>query len=110
MLIFELIALFQRYANQQNYGPGNYFSEFPDVSIPYGKGKNGLILFKILPGREYEGPINNIPQGFDTKKVQGNNDGFGEILVVQDPNQFLPYAVYEIEQYFFTVISIIVQC
>ena len=90
--------LFQRHANKQNFGPGNYFSEFPDVCIPYGRGTNGLILFRILPGFEYEGPVNDIPSDFNTKKIRGNNDGFGEILVIQEPNQFLPYAVYELEQ------------
>jgi hypothetical protein len=79
----------------QAYGPGNYFSEFPDVSLPYGQGQ-GLILFRVLPGKEYEGATSgDVPPGFHTKKVRGNQEGFGEMLVIKDKRQFLPYAVYE---------------
>ena len=58
-----VIVFRQTHAKGQAYGPGNYFSEFPDVSIPYGRGTNGLILFRILPGKEYEGSTNDIPAG-----------------------------------------------
>ena len=77
------------------YGPGNYFSEFPDVSIPYGQ----LMLFRVLPGKEYENENSgDIPNGINTKKVKGDPKGFGEMLVIKDPNQFLPYAVYNHSQ------------
>ena len=84
--------------NGQAYGPGNYFSEFPDVSIPYGQrgsGGIGLILFRILPGKEYEGETRDIPPGFNTKKVQGDARGFGHMLIIKDSDQLLPYAVYK---------------
>ena len=84
--------------NGQAYGPGNYFSEFPDVSIPYGQrgcGEIGLILFRILPGEEYEGQINDIPPRYNTKKVQGDARGFGQRLIIKDSDQLLPYAVYK---------------
>ena len=32
--------------------------------------------------------------GYNTKKVQGNQDGYGQMLIIKDPRQFLPYAVY----------------
>ena len=36
--------------------------------------------------------------GFNTKKVQGNQGGYGVMLIIKDPNQFLPYASYELTQ------------
>ena len=80
-------------AHGRVYGPGNYFSEFPDTSLRFGQ---GLILFRVLPGKEYEGPIHDIPQSYNTKKVQGDNNGFSQMLIIKDSNQFLPYAVYEL--------------
>ena len=41
------------YAQRQAHGPGNYFSEFPDVSLGYGP---GLIFCQLLSGNEYPGP------------------------------------------------------
>merc|ERR1719402_963755 len=35
------------YARRQAHGPGNYFSEYPDISLGYGA---GLIFCSILPG------------------------------------------------------------
>jgi hypothetical protein len=65
-----LNLFYQTHARGQAYGPGNYFSEFPDVSLPYGQG-TGLILFRVLPGKEYEGAIKDIPPGSfrDLKKI-----------------------------------------
>ena len=76
------------------HGPGNYFSEFPDFSLGYGA---GLILFRILPGREYVGSVLDVPPGYETKKVGGNTQGFGQMLIIKDSAQFLPYAIYELE-------------
>jgi hypothetical protein len=56
----------------------------------------GLILFRILPGREYEGSTADIPAGYNTKKVGGNTQGFGQMLIIKDSAQFLPYAIYEL--------------
>jgi hypothetical protein len=55
-----------------------------------------LILFRILPGREYEGSTHDIPAGYNTKKVGGNTQGFGQMLIIKDSAQFLPYAIYEL--------------
>ena len=82
-------------AHGQAHGPGNYFSKFPDVSLGYGQ---GLILFRVLPWKEYEGSERDIPAGFNTKKVSGDNQGFGVMLIIKDSNQFLPIAHYELER------------
>jgi hypothetical protein len=49
-----------------------------------------------LPGNEYEGPIKDIPVGFNTKKVGRNAEGLGQQLIIKDSAQFLPYAIYEL--------------
>ena len=83
------------YAVRQLHGPGNYFSEFPDTSMGYG---DGLILFRVLPGKEYEGPSQQLPPDYNCKKVGGNTGGFGQMLVIEDSSQFVPYAVYHLKK------------
>ena len=34
--------------------------------------------------------------GYNSKKVGSNSNGYGQMLIVQDPNQFLPVAVYNL--------------
>ncbi|EDO36121.1 predicted protein, partial [Nematostella vectensis] len=36
-----------KFAQRQAYGRGNYFSEFPEISMGYG---DGLLLCRVLPG------------------------------------------------------------
>ena len=72
------------------FSTGNYFSEFPDTSIGYG---DGLILFRVLPGLEWTGPGDK-PPSYDSRKIGGNLEGFGDMLVIEDSSQFVPYAVY----------------
>ena len=84
----------------QAYGSGYYFSEFPQVSQGYG---DALILFKVMPGNEYTGNDSNKHvdnDRYQCRKVVGsvvrNNDGkmgYGDILVINDNAQFLPYCV-----------------
>ena len=76
--------------NGRVYGEGNYFSEYPAFSLKYG---SGLILFDILPGREYSGSSNHILSGFHSKKVGANKEGYGEQLVITDNAQFFPRYV-----------------
>lgn len=82
------------YAKRQAHGKGNYFSEFPATSMDYG---DALILFRVLPGKEFTGP-DQIWDGFDSKKVGGNVEGFGDMLVIRDSCQFVPYAVYHLRK------------
>lgn len=77
----------------RRHGEGCYFSEFPDFSLGYGQ---GLLLFRILPGRE--STTQNPLQDYDTKKVDANNDGYGQILVIKDSHQFLPIYIYHISK------------
>ena len=51
------------YARRQVHGPGNYFSEYPDVSLGYG---SGLIFCQLLLGNEYSGTDMSWP-GYDSK-------------------------------------------
>ena len=76
--------------NGRVYGEGNYLSEYPAFSLKYG---SGLILFDVLPGREYPGSSNHIPSGFDSKKIGANTEGYGEQLVITDNAQFFPRYV-----------------
>ncbi len=85
-------------AHGQAHGPGCYFSEFPDVSLGYG---NGLIMFRTLPGNEYVGS-SACPNKFNSKKVasgtRANTQGYGNMLIIKDPAQFMPYFVYHLEK------------
>ena len=47
-----------KYAKRQLHGVGNYFSEFPDVSLGYGP---GLIFCQLLSGNEFSGPATEWP-------------------------------------------------
>jgi hypothetical protein len=87
--------LSMKYAVGQAHGPGIYFSEFPDTSLGYGDG--GLLLFRVLPGEEYKDGGNK-PAKFDSKKVGGNVEGFGNMLIVEDSSQFVPYARYHFKK------------
>ena len=76
------------------YGRGCYFSEFPDFSRKYGE---GLILFRVLPGKEFEDETADetwIKRGYHSKKVRANKDRYAEQIIIQDQSQFLPYYVY----------------
>lgn len=86
--------LLLKLAKRQAHGQGNYFSEFPDTSMAYG---DALILFRVLPGKEFTGH-DQTWSGFDSKKVGGNVEGFGDMLIVKDSAQFVPYAVYHFKK------------
>ena len=60
ILTFSSSSYQQVHAKGQKHGPGNYFSEIPNISMAYG---SGLILFRVLPGREYQGGDLDIPSG-----------------------------------------------
>ena len=76
------------------YGRGCYFSEFPDFSLNYG---DGLILFRLLPGKEYLNETNDsdwTAKGYNSKKVRATADRYAEQIIIQDPGQFLPFCIY----------------
>ncbi len=97
------------YAKRQAYGKGNYFSEFPSVSLNYGDG--GLLLCRILPGKEFvDASGSNIPAGYDSKKVMlraqharvtagaaaataAVANVSGEIIIIENSDQILPFFV-----------------
>ena len=87
-----------KYARRQRYGKGNYFSEFPAISLKYG---DGLLLCRILPGKEYIDNSNcDIPQGYNSKKVLLRQpseteavDASGEMIIIENSDQILPFFV-----------------
>ena len=86
------------YAKRQAYGKGNYFSEFPAVSFDYG---DGLLLCRVLPGKEYVDSTNcDIPMGFNSKKVLKSQitgtsaaNASGEMIIIENSDQILPFFV-----------------
>ena len=86
------------YSKRQRYGKGNYFSEFPAVSLKYG---DGLLLCRILPGKEYVNSDDcNIPPEYNSKKVllrdlPGTDiaNASGEMIIIENSNQILPFFV-----------------
>ena len=88
------------YAKRQVYGKGNYFSEFPSISLSYGE---GLLLCRILPGKEFvdSTPHVDIPEGYNSKKVQFHEDEAsasaanlsGEMIIIENSDQILPFFV-----------------
>ena len=84
------------YAKRQVHGKGNYFSEFPAVSLGYGDG--GLLLCRILPGKEYIGH-GDIPPGYNSKKVLNAQLGAavantnGRMVIIDNSDQILPFFV-----------------
>jgi hypothetical protein len=87
------------YARRQLYGKGNYFSEFPAISLGYG---DGLLLCRILPGTEKVDNSNcDIPQGYNSKKVlfskqsgtAAANAASGEMIIIENSDQILPFFV-----------------
>eukprot|EP00095_Tigriopus_kingsejongensis_P005770 snap_masked-scaffold51_size454968-processed-gene-3.10 protein:Tk05770 transcript:snap_masked-scaffold51_size454968-processed-gene-3.10-mRNA-1 annotation:"predicted protein" len=81
------------YAKAQMYGRGNYLSEFPGVSLGYGM---GLILFKVMPGNEYEGSADSWPK-HQSKAVRKADDGYGQMIIVEDADQLVPMFVYHLK-------------
>ena len=88
------------FAKRQAYGKGNYFSEFPAVSLGYG---DGLLLCRILPGKEYVDSTHcDIPQDYNSKKVLRSQltggsaaaaNASGEIITIENSDQILPFFV-----------------
>ncbi|XP_046847641.1 NFX1-type zinc finger-containing protein 1-like [Xenia sp. Carnegie-2017] len=94
-----------KFARRQAYGRGNYFSEFPEVSIGYG---DGLLLCRIIPGKEFVDTSSaNIPSDLNSKKVvmQGfgprgarygasaSSNTSGEMIIIENSDQILPFFV-----------------
>ena len=80
--------------NGRAHGKGSYFSEFPGTSLRYARNGGGLILFRVLPGKEHDGyGTQPIPVDCHSKKVAGDRDGYGNMLIITDAAQFLPAYV-----------------
>jgi len=78
------------------YGRGFYFSEFPDVSLGYG---GHLLLCRLLPGRVRDLSATQrmdgqeLTPGFDSHRVSSDGNGYGQELVIANPDQILPCYV-----------------
>ena len=89
-----------KYAKRQVYGKGNYFSEFPSISLGYGQ---GLLLCRIIPGNEFVDSTagKDIPEGYNSKKVRPRQDCSGasaanlsgEMIIIENSDQILPFFV-----------------
>ena len=95
-------------AHGYRHGEGFYFSEFPDVAMGYG---DGLFMFKVLMGREYVGDSKTVPLGayakYQSRKIlakdriiQGEEQEFGDCLIIKDNCQFIPYCVFKLAPIF----------
>ncbi|XP_013775656.1 uncharacterized protein LOC106460493 [Limulus polyphemus] len=95
---FKLEKLGANTGNMGAYGAGIYFSEFPTVSLFYGK---GLLLCKVLLGKSYkcDNTMAGAPLqlGYDSHINQTDEDGRGKVIVVFNPNQILPCYVINFE-------------
>ena len=89
-----------RFAQRQAYGKGNYFSEFPSVSLGYGDGS--LLLCRILPGKEFiDRSERDIPEGYNSKKLlyvnkpgtAAANNANGKMIIIENSDQILPFFV-----------------
>ncbi|TRY69333.1 hypothetical protein TCAL_04452 [Tigriopus californicus] len=81
------------YSTRFAHGKGLYFSEYPAVSFAYG---DTLMLFKVLPGHEYTGPDHTWPN-HQSKCVTKSADGYGQMMIVDNPKQFHPFFIYKLE-------------
>ena len=70
------------------FGRGIYLSEYPELEIGYSD--SGLLLCKVLPGKEYlDKSYRLIPKDYNSKRVPASA-GTEEILIVENSSQILP--------------------
>eukprot|EP00094_Tigriopus_californicus_P004591 TCALIF_04422-PA protein Name:"Similar to Tnks Tankyrase (Drosophila melanogaster)" AED:0.34 eAED:0.34 QI:0/-1/0/1/-1/1/1/0/459 len=74
------------------HGKGLYFSEYTNVSLGYG---DALILFKVLPGNEYQYQYEEW-LNYQSKCVSKSDDGYGQMLIVNNSKQFHPFLLYKL--------------
>ena len=94
------------------WGRGFYFSEFPKTSLQYAGGTSNLLLCWLLPGKVYDvradvdGPPGQpsrtlygqpLKAGFNSHRLQKNAQGYGQELVIDNPDQVLPCYVLQVE-------------
>ena len=91
---FSLAHLAKNTGDKGFYGAGIYFSEFPSVSLGYGK---SILLCKVLPGKSFDvkqqmlgAPLE---RGYDSHRVNKDAEGRGHELVIFNPDQILPCYV-----------------
>ena len=82
------------------YGRGFYFSEFPAVSQGYG---SNMLLCKVLPGKTFDLTVTDrmdgqrLKQGFNSHRVAGDANGYGQELVIDNPRQILPCYILHVQ-------------
>jgi len=73
------------------WGRGFYFSEFPGTSLSYG---TNMLLCKVLPGKTYDVSVRmdgqSLKSGFNSHRLEKNEGGYGQELVIDNPRQILP--------------------
>ena len=82
------------------YGRGFYFSEFPAVSQGYG---SNMLLCKVLPGKTFDLTVTDrmdgqrLKQGFNSHRVAGDANGYGQELMIDNPRQILPCYILHVQ-------------
>ena len=93
---FSLAHLAKNTGCRGAYGAGIYFSEFPSVSLCYGK---SILLCKVLPGKSFDVSLGKsmlgapLETGYDSHRVKKDEEGRGYALVIFNPDQILPCYV-----------------
>ena len=93
---FSIDKLSANTGDKGHYGAGLYFSEFPTISLDYGK---KLLLCKVLPGLPFDLKKEQIilgrelQQGYESHRVQADSKGRGYEIVIFNPDQILPCYV-----------------
>ena len=75
------------------HGFGIYFSEYPEVSLGYGK---HLILARVVPGKQGEAaacPNRDNCEDHDSHLVQPNEQKYSQQVVIRDVDQILPMFI-----------------
>ncbi|KAL1523714.1 hypothetical protein AB1Y20_018644 [Prymnesium parvum] len=87
------------------WGRGFYFSEFPSTSMNYGD-RSHMLLCRLLPGKvldvdstrqeDYHGKP--LKDGYNSHRLGGDAKGYGQELVIDNPNQILPCYILHLGQ------------
>lgn len=81
------------------WGRGFYFSEFAGTSLVYGQ---NLLLCRLLPGRVFDvkGRMDGQPlrQGYNSHRLSADPHGYGQEIIIADPDQILPCYVLHVGQ------------
>ena len=80
------------------WGRGFYLSEYPATSMVYGP---NMLLCRVLPGKTFDVTQRMDGQplraGFNSHRLQADAEGYGQELVIANPQQILPCYVLHVQ-------------